>query len=65
MYCRKRGLDKDCCHQIVAHKFTALVYKKTTLIVWWMRPIYELFCATPGKHPKFWGESVEWYTMKN
>ncbi len=32
-----------------------------TLIVWWMRPIYKLFFATPCKHPNFWGESGEWY----
>ena len=34
-------------------------------VVWWMRPIYELLCATPGKHPNFWVESGEWYAMKN
>ncbi len=28
---------------------------KLDQIVWWMRPIYELFCATPCKHPNFWG----------
>ena len=33
-------------------------------LVWWMRPIYELFFATACKHPNFWGESGEWYTMK-
>ncbi len=32
--------------------------KKTTHgLVWWMRPIYELFFATPCKHPNFWGVS--------
>ncbi len=35
------------------------------LVVWWMRPIYELFIATPCKHPNFWGERGEWYTIKN
>ncbi len=37
----------------------------TSLLVWWMRPIYELFFATPCKHPNFWGESWEWYIIIN
>ena len=37
--------------------------EKNNSIVWWMRPIYKLFFATPCKHPNFWGESQVWYTM--
>ncbi len=35
------------------------------MVVWWMRLIYELFFVIPYKHPNFWSESGEWYTMKN
>ena len=48
-------------------KFLALgltfMYMYSFLVVWWMRPIYKLFFATPCKHPNFWGESGERYTI--
>ena len=43
---------------------TSLMKDGDAKVGWWMRPIYELFFATPCKQPNFWGESGEWYAMK-
>ncbi len=41
-----------------------LMYQCICVIVWWMRPIYKPFFATPCKHPNFWGVNREWCTSK-
>ncbi len=39
-----------------------VVIEVFSFLVWWMRPINELFFETPCKHPNFWGVSREWCT---